>query len=1110
MADKNDLMKVLMEGMKEAPQPTAAAPQPTAAAPQPTASAPQPTASAPLSGGPENPWSASAYAPGDTVKAGNKTYTVEKLIASGSEGDIYIVNGGGRRYALKLFHSGYKANTKVLPALEKLKGKGYIADIIACDETFELSEFFPEGNAAGAGVKGNAQAILAIALKTAVALDAMHKAGVLHKDVKPANILIKDRESWDSLLCDFGISDLLDKNGTCATLQLRTPIYAAPEVYTDTVTLPEGICIELTSKADFYSLGMTILSLWMGESAFRAQERVMALDKVKGRIAVPSDMPDPLARICSGLLIKDPAKRWNLDEIEKTLEGKDVPVEESLIIEDLNITYNASKHQIANTPEELAGFMDEDLELAKKYLYRGQVERWLKPYPELSTEVQDIVEKRYPKDQGLGVMAAIYLLDPAHGFPLEGYSRKTGKQVSALAVTFKDVSDFFGGAIPNPKTASLVAGPVFKEWVYSRNKSLAAGLEPDSGTFETYMLRVQSLDPLSDINLRNDPSDPDYAMTGEGLGRLLNKVYHIFWNVCGGDISKVAQIWTREEYFPMNYEVPVSTVLSIAVNFLSPEDYHYVTKSLDTKGRRFEQQRQWFVHCTDRGSDDYQKKAGPKDDIFRAQAAWMKVIKGFGATPEYKIAGTGEVYTSAEAVLSLDESLLRAEYDDRGLRGFLAVCRQEDPGADLSARFAYEDLLYDYLEDLRKIDRELDPVARFDEARQEADRILSEGKAKLRSLEARSVLQRVATVLFAFIPTLILFVMLVFAIIDNPVVDVSKVRFDSYIWLLGIVIAGVVWLWADLEGCLLPIIIGAVSAGLLGVAGRFLGAYILYIFAVLVLAALVFFSIRTVFDTSKYARRARKFSKPGFDEKVLEPLYYAFSSETVFDSSLNGAFNDDEIDNWKGDLRRRRIFMFIFIGAAWLFILLSLSAPKSERFEKFSAPVTDRIEKVFSGNEPQLIGARSLKQGDRGEDVVALQKFLKAEGYTRNSPDGDYGPGTRKAVSEFQLASGLDVTGEADHRTVKAINRHETARALASGTVPSLQAAQKSPAPAAKTQGSAPKTQPAPAKTAPAKTTPAPSKAASPSKPAVTPSGVESGAITLDQLRELAEKNKNK
>jgi ATP-dependent Clp protease ATP-binding subunit ClpA len=74
---------------------------------------------------------------------------------------------------------------------------------------------------------------------------------------------------------------------------------------------------ELTHKADFYSLGMTILSLWMGEGAFMAKEHEMALDKVKGRITIPADIPDPLARICRGLLIRDPEKRWNLDEIEK-------------------------------------------------------------------------------------------------------------------------------------------------------------------------------------------------------------------------------------------------------------------------------------------------------------------------------------------------------------------------------------------------------------------------------------------------------------------------------------------------------------------------------------------------------------------------------------------------------------------------------------------------------------------------------------------------------------------------------------------------------------------------------------------------------------------------
>ena len=1110
MASNDDLMNALKAGMTEAPQPTAAAPQPTAAAPQPTAAAPQktaaapqktaaapqataaapqPTAAAPGSApGPELQPASGAHAPGETIKAGGKSYTVEKLIGSGSEGDIYVVSDKRGRYALKLCHHGFKTNTKALSALEKLKGKGYIADVLAYDDSFELSEYVPEGNAAQAGLKGNAEAILAIALKTAITLDAMHKAGVLHKDVKPANILIKDRSSWNSVLCDFGIADILDKKGTCATLQVRTPIYAAPEIYTDTITLPDGIYIELSTKADFYSLGMTILSLWMGEGAFRAQEQSLAIDKVKGRVAIPADMPDPLAKICRGLLIKDPAKRWNLDEIERTMDGKDVPVDEALIIEDLNITYNASKHQIANTPEELAVLMAEDVDLAVKYLYRGQVERWLKPYPELAMEIQDIVEKRYPQNQTLGAWAAIYLLDPGYSFPLNGFSRETGEEVGVRAVTLKDVSNFFNSAVVDADTAVLVGGDIFKEWVRVRNKDLAARLAPSGNTADVFMLRVQMLDPLSDINLRNDTSDPDYAMTGEGLGRLLNRVYHIFWNICGGDISKVGSVWNSPEHSPDNRWIPAATVATIAANFLSPEDYHYVTESFDTKGSRFEKQRQWFVYCTDRNSDDYKKKAGPKDDTFRAQAAWMKVIKGFGTVPEYTCLDSGKTYTDLNGVFSENRDTLKKEYDERGLRGFLAVHHQEDPSADLSAQFAYENLLHDYLEDLRDIDDGIPCVERFDEARDVADGILSDGKGKVRGLGVRSVLQRVGTVLFAFIPMLILFVMLVFSLIDNPVVEAGKVNMGGWVWILGMVLGAVAWLWFDIEGCLIPLVIGAVAAGLIELLVKFLGAYIVWFFAVVVLAALVFLSIKTVFNTSQYARRARKFTKPGFDEEVLEPLYYAFSDETSFDSSLNGAFNDSEIDNWRGDLKRRRLFMWIFIGTAWLLILLSLMVPKSPRFEKITAPVTDRIENVFAGKKPKLIGAHSLQKGDKGDDVVALQRFLKAAGYARNNPDGDYGPGTAKAVSAFQLAAGLDITGEADHKTIRAINRTEIARGLADGTYKPAPVAPKTNSAAPKTGTSAPKT-----------TTAAP-KASKPSAPVQS----SEGGITLEQLKAAA------
>ena len=162
--------------------------QKTLAAPQATLTAPQATLSAPGTNGdaPKAAPSGGAHSPGDTVKAGGKSYTIVKFLQSGGEGDIYVVTDKRRQYALKLCHPGFYTNTKVIPALQKLKGKGYLADIIDYGSDFELLEYIPGGSAAEAGIKGNAEAILAITLKTAMALDQMHKVGIIHKDVKPA------------------------------------------------------------------------------------------------------------------------------------------------------------------------------------------------------------------------------------------------------------------------------------------------------------------------------------------------------------------------------------------------------------------------------------------------------------------------------------------------------------------------------------------------------------------------------------------------------------------------------------------------------------------------------------------------------------------------------------------------------------------------------------------------------------------------------------------------------------------------------------------------------------------------------------------------------------
>ena len=136
-------------------------------------------------------------------------------------------------------------------------------------------------------------------------------------------------------------------------------------------------------------------------------------------------------------------------------------------------------------------------------------------------------------------MAAVYQLDKDTPFYLKGISKETGEKVEIPALTLKDVGNFCNTAVADPDTVRDIASGVFKEWVWVHNKALANALPPSNNLSATFMVRVQMLDPLSDINLCNDPSDPDYAMTQEGIGRLFNKIYNIYWSRFGGDFDKL-------------------------------------------------------------------------------------------------------------------------------------------------------------------------------------------------------------------------------------------------------------------------------------------------------------------------------------------------------------------------------------------------------------------------------------------------------------------------------------------------------------------------------------------------------------------------------------------
>lgn len=132
------------------------------------------------------------------------------------------------------------------------------------------------------------------------ALAAAHAAGVLHRDVKPENVLVV-QETGDALLTDFGIARLMEGAARSMTL-VGTPLYMAPEVAEDE---------PLTAAVDLYALGVLLYELCCGVSPFAGHSSMMATLRahaleVPGR---PEGIPDRLWQLIDELLEKDPRHR---------------------------------------------------------------------------------------------------------------------------------------------------------------------------------------------------------------------------------------------------------------------------------------------------------------------------------------------------------------------------------------------------------------------------------------------------------------------------------------------------------------------------------------------------------------------------------------------------------------------------------------------------------------------------------------------------------------------------------------------------------------------------------------------------------------------------------
>ena len=147
------------------------------------------------------------------------------------------------------------------------------------------------------------------------ALAHMHSKNIVHRDIKPQNILVFDSEFQ---LCDFSVSVVLQNPDQTLSGQFGTSVFMAPEIARN---------VHAPKPTDMWSLGITVFCLIYGKFPFALDNFASDPDKPAHIRVTDNVMPYPLVfpewpvipeelrNIISGLLDKDPTKRMTAEEL---------------------------------------------------------------------------------------------------------------------------------------------------------------------------------------------------------------------------------------------------------------------------------------------------------------------------------------------------------------------------------------------------------------------------------------------------------------------------------------------------------------------------------------------------------------------------------------------------------------------------------------------------------------------------------------------------------------------------------------------------------------------------------------------------------------------------
>ncbi|RKR89074.1 serine/threonine protein kinase [Micromonospora pisi] len=188
-----------------------------------------------------------------------------------------------------------------------------VFDVLTSDgEPWIVMEYIPSRSLdAAINTEGPLSPIRAakIGLGVLGALRAAHQSGIMHRDVKPANILLAD--DGRIVLTDFGLATAVeDTNLTLSGVVLGSPAYVAPERAMSGIVGVEG---------DLWSLGATLFAAVEGRSPYARPSSLMSLTALATEPPPVAERAGPLAPVLEGLLRKDPVERMDVESTERLL-----------------------------------------------------------------------------------------------------------------------------------------------------------------------------------------------------------------------------------------------------------------------------------------------------------------------------------------------------------------------------------------------------------------------------------------------------------------------------------------------------------------------------------------------------------------------------------------------------------------------------------------------------------------------------------------------------------------------------------------------------------------------------------------------------------------------